>query len=201
MKVNPILIAIAMFFTVLMTSCEKAIMPGLSEDEISMEDLLGGWGDPEILCYMAHSAVPGADLLRERLQENLERRADQSALYFTKDTAYFIQKSAEGYYFVRARSTYELKTDPMRLEFANDYLMFDSYAPRLYVKKDEEMMCFYLLKEEAMQMIEKDGSVSAFMGLIRSKIDDAQFEFYYTRNQLKIYNDIDKGDYNHYDWD
>lgn len=200
MRANPILIIIALIFTTWMTSCEKPTMPGISEDEISTEDILGGWGNPEILCYISHTESPITEILKNKMQENLEKKAQGSALYFTQDTAYFIERHETGYYYVKAISAYQLLTNPMRIEMQNDYLMFNSYAPKLYIKKADEKICLYLLKDETMAMIEHDASVSPYISVIRSNVDDAQFEFYYQRNKLDIYQDIEGGRYVHSDW-
>ena len=201
MRANPILFIATIAIAVWMTSCEKPIMPGISEDEITQEEIIGGWGNPEILCYLAHTESPIASILKGKMQENLEGRAEGTALYFTQDTAYFIERHKTGYYYVKAISAYQLLTNPMHIEMQNDHLMFNAYAPKLYVKKTGDKICFYLLKAEAMAMIEEDGSVAPYMSMIRSNIDDAQFEFYYQRNKLDIYQAIEGGDYIHSNWD
>lgn len=201
MKRNVFFYVIALLLTAMTTSCEKPSMPGLSNKEVMQEEILGGWGNPEILCFIAHKESPIAGILKDKMQENLEKRADGSALYFTKDTAYFIERHQEGYYYVKAISAYTLQSNPMRIEFQNDHLMFNAYAPKLYIKMANDKLGLYLLKDESMQMIADDESVSSYMGLIRSNIENAQFEFYYQRNKLDIYQAIEGGDYLHSDWD
>ncbi len=205
MRANPILFIATIAIAVWMTSCkDEDTIPGISKDEITMEEILGGWGDPEIECTVIHDKSLLATLmdLEKKMRDNLKDRAEGTALYFTKDTAYFIERHETGYYYVKAISTYQLLTNPMRIEMQNDHLMFNAYAPKLYVKKkDNGKLCLYLLKDEVMKMLEDDGSVSSYMGIIRNNVDDAQFEFYYQRNQLDIYQAIEGGDYIHSDWD
>ena len=203
MRANTIVLIVMMVLPIWITSCKETTIPGISDDEVTMEDILGGWGDPTIKCIVDHdkSLIANVLDLENLMQKNLANRAEGSALYFTKDTAYFIERHETGYYYVKAISSYQLLSNPMRIEMQNDHLMFNAYAPKLYIKKVNDKICLYLLKDEVMKMLEDDGSVSSYMGMIRNSVHDAQFEFHYQKNKLDIYQDIEGGDYLHTDWD
>jgi hypothetical protein len=201
MKKPPLLFIFAVLFALLATSCEKATIPGVSDEEVKKEDILGGWGNAEIRCYMDHKENLFASRLKSNMQNNLKKRAEGSALYITLDSVYFIERHETGYHYVKAISSYELLPNPMRIELQNDHLMFNAYAPKLYIQIENGKLCLCLMKDEVMKLLEDDGSVSSYMGLIRSNIDDAQFKFYYRRNSLDIYQDIESGHYVHTAWE
>ncbi len=196
MRTKQLLYIVSLFLITLTTSCERPIIPGISDEEMLQEQLLGGWETINVKTYISHAAIPGTGSLSDKMQENLEQRVYPSFFYITEDSIFFIQNNDFGTPFVKSASAYQLGTDPMRIIPENQYMMCDEYAPYYYVKSEGETICFYLTKPECLDMIEKDGTFDGWMGLIRQFIDDAQFEFYLKKNNnLGIYQDIDKGIY------
>ena len=184
----------------LLASCEKAEMPGISEEELSKEQLIGGWETSDVKCYLSHSNFPGADALENKMKESLKNRVFPSSFYFTQDSVYFILIHETGYNYVRCASTYHVEQEPARLFLDNNYLLNDQYVPYLYLKSEGDKLCLYLTKEETMALVERDGSFDGYMSIVKSIVDDAQFEFYMEKNQLEIYQDIDNGFFVHSDY-
>lgn len=184
------------FLISLTTSCERPIMPGISEEEMLQEELLGGWETSEVLTYISHAPIPIFDALTKKVQENLEDRTYPSYFYITNDSIFFIQINDENNYFVTSASSYTLEANPMRIILENKYMICDEYAPYYYVKSKGETICFYLTKSEALDMIEYDGSFDGFMDLVKTYVEDAQFEFNLKKiNDLPIFQKIETGTY------
>lgn len=191
---------LCMLGLLLLASCEKAEMPGISEEKLSQEQIIGGWGTTNVKCYISHSNIPGTDALENQMKKRLEERVYPSSFYITKDSIYFIRTHEEGYNYVRCASAYHLEYEPTRIFMDNSYFLNDQYAPFFYLKSENGMLCLYLTKDETLALIEKDGSFDGFMGLVKKIVDDAQFEFYLKRNELDIYKDIDNGFFPHSDY-
>lgn len=184
----------------LLASCEKAEMPGISEEEISQEQLIGGWGTTDVRCYLSHTNFPGADIVENKMKDNLESRVFPSSFYFTQDSVYFVQTHELGYNYVKSASAYHLEINPTRLFLDNNYFLDDQYAPFFYMKTENGKLCLYLTKKETLALVERDGTFDGYMSIVKSIVDDAQFEFYMERNQLEIYQDIDNGFFVHSDY-
>lgn len=167
---------------------------GIADDEIFKEDILGGWRVTKINCQLVYNtADPLASLmpvLKTKMQENLEKRISDGSILFLQDTVYYIETPAPGISFVRAYGHYEMVNSPGILFMENTHLICDAYATYFYVKKINNQICLYLTREGALAMIKDDGSLNDYIGLIQSKIEDAQFEFYLEPYHLDFYDEI-----------
>ncbi|MBO7635848.1 MAG: hypothetical protein IK017_02675 [Paludibacteraceae bacterium] len=175
-------------------SCESGVTNGIADDEIFKEDILGGWRVTKINCQLVYNtADPLASLmpvLKTKMQENLEKRISDGSILFLQDTVYYIETPAPGISFVRAYGHYEMVNSPGILFMENTHLICDAYATYFYVKKIDNQICLYLTREGALAMIKDDGSLNDYIGLIQSKIEDAQFEFYLEPYHLDFYDEI-----------
>lgn len=175
-------------------SCESGVTNGIADDEIFKEDILGGWRVTKINCQLVYNtADPLASLmpvLKTKMQENLEKRISDGSILFLQDTVYYIETPAPGISFVRAYGHYEMVNSPGILFMENTHLICDAYATYFYVKKINNQICLYLTREGALAMIKDDGSLNDYIGLIQSKIEDAQFEFYLEPYHLDFYDEI-----------
>ncbi|MBO4530352.1 MAG: hypothetical protein J5767_06910 [Paludibacteraceae bacterium] len=175
-------------------SCESGVTNGIADDEIFKEDILGGWRVTKINCQLIYNtADPLASLmpvLKTKMQENLEKRISDGSILFLQDTVYYIETPAPGISFVRAYGHYEMVNSPGILFMENTHLICDAYATYFYVKKIDNQICLYLTREGALAMIKDDGSLNDYIGLIQSKIEDAQFEFYLEPYHLDFYDEI-----------
>ena len=175
-------------------SCERGVTNGIADDEIFKEDILGGWRVTKINCQLVYNtADPLASLmpvLKTKMQENLEKRISDGSILFLQDTVYYIETPAPGISFVRAYGHYEMVNSPGILFMENTHLICDAYATYFYVKKIDNQICLYLTREGALAMIKDDGSLNDYIGLIQSKIEDAQFEFYLEPYHLDFYDEI-----------
>ena len=175
-------------------SCESGVTNGIADDEIFKEDILGGWRVTKINCQLVYNtADPLASLmpvLKTKMQENLEKRISDGSILFLQDTVYYIETPVPGISFVRAYGHYEMVNSPGILFMENTHLICDAYATYFYVKKIDNQICLYLTREGALAMIKDDGSLNDYIGLIQSKIEDAQFEFYLEPYHLDFYDEI-----------
>ena len=178
----------------LLFSCESGCTNGIAIDEMQQEEILGGWKMSKINCQLVYNtADPLASLmplLKKKMQEKLEERISDGSILFLQDTVYYIETPAPGISFVRAYGHYEMNNQPPILFMENTHLICDSYAPYFYLKKVDNQICLYLTREGALAMVKDDGSMNDYMGLIQSKIEDAQFEFYLEPYHLDFYDEI-----------
>lgn len=192
MKIRLFLISL---LVALFSACEKSEMPGISSDEVLKQEVIGGWEVKDIRCYIKLPALLSP--LQKSMQENLERRALNTSLYITTDSIFFIKTHETGYKYVKSSSAYEVVDNPARIVVENERLLSGEYAPYYFVKKEDGRLCLYLTRQEALRLIEKDGTFDGFMGTVEKTLEDAQFEFYLDRNDLEIYKDIDNGSFVH----
>lgn len=185
----------------LLTCCKKneEELPGISEEDIKKEDIIGGWGAKEVNCYINHGAVPGVESMQKKMQANLEKWFLPSHIYITEDSIYYIETHERGYNYVKKSGGYAIKKDPTRIDISNEYLMCDQYAPYYLVKKEDGRLCLYLTKSETLELLKRNVDFKNVIGLVSNVIDDAQFEFFLEHDDISIYHDIDNGDFVHVD--
>lgn len=196
MKTKFILFTLAI---TLLAGCKKndEELPGISDEEVLKNEIVGGWGALEVNCYINHGAVPGMESMQNKMQSNLEKWFLPSNLYITEDSIYYIEKHQEGYNYVKKAGGYTIESNPTRIIISNEYLMCDQYAPYYLVKKEGDKLCLYLTKPETMELLKHNDDFKNTIGLLNSLIDDAQFEFFLESNDIAIYHDIDNGDFVH----
>lgn len=192
-------------FFFLLTGCKnKEELPGISDEPLSQEDILGGWASGELTCQFNHESSLAMAIASKQVKNNLERRFQKANLYINADSIYFIEKHQEGYYYVKSASPYLLVNDPARIEIDHNYLICDQYAPYYLIKITDGKLCLYLTKEQVISMMEKNEEVNEYIDAMKDKIEEAQLEFFFTPSDLttetqNIIANIEEGDYIHSD--
>lgn len=178
-------------------ACEKPEIEGIVYNEVSKEDILGGWKIKDIEFQLVYNAAnPMAWMmptLKEKMQANLREKIRLGSLYIKPDTMYYIIEYDDGTPTrVHRYGAYTLTANPAMIHPEYDHLICNAYAKSFYVKYEEDRLCLYLVKDGVIEMLRDDGSLSkATVNLIDRNIDDAQFYMYLERNHLPLYDEID----------
>ncbi len=182
----------------LLLACEKGEVNGIEDNDIPKSLMLGGWGVQRVEFQLVYdhnnpiAQVANSLNLKQKMQEKLESRAKNKSLYFMQDTIYCIETPAVNVSYVKAQSYYTISSYPATIHPENKTLFCDSYAEYFYAKMQDDMLCLYLTKGEVLKMIKEDGSVSSsHVSLIERVIEDAQFEIYFSRNHLALYDELE----------
>ncbi len=182
----------------LLFSCEKGEVEGVLNNEVSQNMLLGGWKLTSVEFQLVYNpANPLAWMLpslRDKMQENLEEKIMPGSLYFMKDTVYYVIDLQDGTpTHVHAYGAYTITNHPATVFPENKHLVCNAYADYFYIKNDDGRMALYLTKDGVMKMLRDDESLtSSVCDLIERNIDDAQFYIYMERNNLDIYEDLER---------
>jgi hypothetical protein len=167
----------------LFSSCKDDNVPALEKQPVSKDQLLGGWSVQSTYPYInvnpsVKPLLSGLNL-DKKLEEKLASEAKGISFYFMEDSICFYRDEV-----LIEKSRYTIKDYIIELE--NPYLI-GFFAPYYYVKMENGLLIMYLRKEETLNLLEKDGSISLVeMNMIRQVVDDAQCELRFRRNDLPI---------------
>jgi len=162
------------------TACKQDNVPPVDQREINQTQILRGWIISSTKTYINVApfyqlAVKAAGL-EGKMENQFRNKAAGGAFYFKKDTVYFFRDG-----IVQDSSKYTLDAYKIYLENPN---LIGFYAPYFYIKFQDELLIAYLRKDETMSLLQEDGSLDGYMGLIRSVVSDAECDLILQRSRI-----------------
>lgn len=182
---------IAFFSTLFVTSCGDEDVPGIDTTEVDVNFLYGGWGIHSSDAIIDAKNSFYSMLLnsyRDALSDKLEEKSARTNLYFADGVIFRVRVDSEDVPPYVRQCNYRI--DGYKLYFEDEEFL-GYYAPYLYVKIEGDELVLYLQKEETLELLEKDGSIDGYMGMVRNAVDDAQCQLRFKRNDIPYYREIE----------
>ena len=169
-----------LLLSIAFVACKQDNVPRIDQREINQSQILGGWIISSTKTYinvapLYQLAVKAAGL-EGKLADQFRNKAAGGAFYFKKDTVYFLRDE-----IVQDSSKYTLDAYKIYLENPN---LIGFYAPYFYIKFQDGLLTAYLRKDETMLLLQEDGSLNGYMGLIRSVVSDAECDLILQRSKI-----------------
>ncbi len=178
-------------------------VPSISQENISMTQLQGGWGvtSTSLLWDLTTRGNTLESLynFKSKVKDKLFSESEYVSIFFMNDTAFYVRHNpnnegeTENPYI--KMSTYTMTNGTYgNAVYFKDSTFLGFYAPHFYVKhssSDSTALIFYLRKGEIMDMLEEDGSLSSFyISTIKSCVNSVEADIVLHHDSLAVYSSL-----------
>ncbi len=202
MRVSRFIMLLAFSALLALASCRKDDdVPSIDTTPVDRAMLRGGWGmSGSSLSWELSTfgkVLNNTYNFKKMIADKIEEDATDVSLYFVNDSiVYYVRHRPDDippYYY---HTTYTMNSDTAGyiISFA-DSTFLGFYAPKVYVKRNwnsENGLILYLQRSEVIDMLDTEGELSSYMGIIRRNVEDAEVDLYIEHDDLDFYKEIQR---------